>query len=311
MQVSDPRGLTWEEWSAALISDNGIAMDPPAEENWQGWAATLQDQINAALPNPYAGFAAADGWTAWALSACPVLQSLDVAAPEIAVEFNTQSAAAALTYAGVGPASSQGLLSIWFYLAATGGVDGIFRQGATINNRFIVNRDDSTGEFSIALANTAGVNQYSALATEPGTITNAWAHLLVSYDVGFAAGARIVQCAVNGVLTPPVPFVDIGAAMSITGTLDISMGGSLSFGCVGQVWYGMGQFLDLTVPANIALFVNPTGPEPVNLGANGEIPTGVSPTIFLNGAGAAFLTNDGTAGGTFAGGSGACGFLPP
>lgn len=300
MVVANPIGLTFPEWSAALVSDNGINIDPGRDEaQWQDWVASLNDAINAALPDPYVGWA---DWTQWAEMSTPLLETLSAVAP---VAANSIGAAVALTFAGAGVASSQGLLSIWLFINPTGGTESGFRQGALPANRFIASWQDATTEFSIALAQTIGVNQFTGAATPGATITGQWSHLLINYDVGFAAGARIVQCAVNGVLVPVVPSVDIGAPITIPGVLSILMGGTAGYGCVGQVWYGMGQTLDLTVPGNIEKFVLP-GPEPVDLGASGELPTGVSPDIYLNGEGVAFLTNLGTAGGTFAGGSGTC-----
>lgn len=53
-------------------------------------------------------------------------------------------------------------------------------------------------------------------------------------------------------------------------------------GRLGALWFNT-SYIDLSVPANLAKFVTGTGidAKPVDLGANGELPTGTSPLIYL------------------------------
>lgn len=57
--------------------------------------------------------------------------------------------------------------------------------------------------------------------------------------------------------------------------------GNYYTGDMADLWIGYDQYLDLSNPANIAKFIS--GGKPVYLGANGELPTGVSPSIFFSG----------------------------
>lgn len=62
-----------------------------------------------------------------------------------------------------------------------------------------------------------------------------------------------------------------------------SSGTSLYFnGRIGALWFN-NSYIDLSVAANLAKFVTGTGidAKPVDLGANGELPTGTSPLIYL------------------------------
>lgn len=53
-------------------------------------------------------------------------------------------------------------------------------------------------------------------------------------------------------------------------------------GRLGDVWFDT-SYIDLSIPANLAKFVTGTGidAKPVDLGANGELPLGVQPLIYL------------------------------
>ena len=76
-----------------------------------------------------------------------------------------------------------------------------------------------------------------------------------------------------------------------TGTLNFSYpnftyligkGDTYFNGKIGAFWFNT-SYIDLSVPANLAKFVTGTGidAKPVDLGANGERPTGTSPLIYL------------------------------
>jgi hypothetical protein len=70
-------------------------------------------------------------------------------------------------------------------------------------------------------------------------------------------------------------------------------------GCLAEFWLAPGTYLDLTTAANIALFRGADG-KPVDLGADGSLPTGSAPLIYLScrpgDAASAFATNRGTGG---------------
>lgn len=65
-------------------------------------------------------------------------------------------------------------------------------------------------------------------------------------------------------------------------------------GRLAEVWIAFGQYLDLSVGANLAKFIS--GGEPVSLGLDGSTPTGTAPTLYLSG-GNGFISNRGTGGG--------------
>ncbi len=66
--------------------------------------------------------------------------------------------------------------------------------------------------------------------------------------------------------------------------------------CIADFWVMPGVFIDFDIAANRALFHDLVTGDPVDLGANGELPTGSPPPIFLSGGKGDFPLNKGTAG---------------
>ncbi len=130
-----------------------------------------------------------------------------------------------------------------------------------------------------------------------------WNNIIISADASGGLGANVLQMAYNGaVLTTTInpmvtePFTILWSALQ-----DMYLGDDFDSPPDGidmcDPWIGCGQFLDLTVTSNIEKFRNAAG-KPVFLGANGELPTGTSPTIFCSGPASTFATNLGTVGPT-------------
>ena len=71
-------------------------------------------------------------------------------------------------------------------------------------------------------------------------------------------------------------------------------------GQYGDVWVYAGQYLDFSIPSNLAKFIDTNG-FPVFLGANGELPLGATPDIFLGDTMVAADWNSGTNLGTMTG----------
>lgn len=294
MQVSDPRGLTFVEWSTALVSDNGIALNPAtSEEGWEDWIIRLYDELNVDFPNPTTGFA---DWSSWVDISILTLEQV-VISPVIFVGA-VGVAAVSLNFgpANAGAASGLGLMSFWIFINPTGGVDNIVLWDNGINQRMQVSFNDATQVFTIALIDVP--NFYVVTATANVPVTSQWTNVLLAYDVGFPAGSRVSELWLNGVQQTLTPFTDAGAAFTLTPVVtDIELlGGGAYAQCFAQFWYGYGQFSDLTIPNNVEAFYDGG---PVDLGAIGEIPTGTSPTIYLAGSNDDFLINRGTLGGTF------------
>lgn len=130
----------------------------------------------------------------------------------------------------------------------------------------------------------------------------AWHHVCYRVFTAAAAGLKYALLMVDRV---PVTVVDVdqgdGFLMQIGG-LPFSYGGDTFgdniVGDVFDVWMAFGQAVDFSDTAVLNKFVTPDL-KPVPLGNNGELPTGLAPTIFGHGAPLSFLQPNLGTGGSF------------
>lgn len=167
----------------------------------------------------------------------------------------------------------------------------------------------SSALFSVALLPSAGTIRFTAFNATPTTILNldsaslspgaSWHHIIASWDMADVAKRHI--------------YVDDSSAISVnTYTNDVidytqgdwavgalANGTQLLSGCLADLWFAPGQYIDLSVTANRRLFRSALG-KPVFLGLDGSAPTGVSPLVYhklyRSDAVASFATNRGSGG---------------
>ena len=198
--------------------------------------------------------------------------------------------------------SKSGILSVWIRLdggdGATLRILGSSVSAGTAADRWRSSRL-STNKFIIVGNNAAGTVILQMLSTTSYTAGATWLHLLTSWNLAATVGHLYV----NGV-------EDQAAGGTFTDdTLDYSVGdwgvggdsnaGSKMNGCMTELYFAPGQFLDFSDAANRAKFRTTTG-VPMYLGADGSLPTGTAPLVYQRvAAGAAvttFATNIGTGG---------------
>lgn len=122
-----------------------------------------------------------------------------------------------------------------------------------------------------------------------------WHHIAASWDLGNAKAQLFVDGAnVSIVFTDTNDVINYVDAS--TPNFFVSSGGALGSltGCLSEVWFNT-EFLDLTVSSNLQKFRS-SGGKPVNLGANGNVPTTNQPLIYLPNSFASFQTNVGSGG---------------
>jgi len=159
------------------------------------------------------------------------------------------------------------------------------------------------------LGNVIGGDTYTGAPLGISTIAN----VLVSMD----SATSTTQIYVNDVAltrtvhTWPSPgAMALGAGSQFQITTNVS-----GEACLGDVYVALpASFYDLSIQANRRKFIDGSG-NPVDLGANGSLPTGSQPEVFLHtavgGTFAAFLANLGTTGAlTTAGSASACPPIP-
>lgn len=158
---------------------------------------------------------------------------------------------------------------------------GVYASGLDIN--YLV------GKVNAFVGNTTG--DYLYLETDNGGINfENTVHIIGSAKTDIGAGNELVVYA-NGVLLNGVPFGSNTTFNVTTNGLPMFVGSSADVGTwlegnLAEVWIAPGQSLldgsNLIPAATIAKFRDAVTGDPVNLGANGETPTGVAPAIYFS-----------------------------
>lgn len=163
------------------------------------------------------------------------------------------------------------------YIAVTPG----FRFSFTTDFTFRVRGLNSSGSQVLNMRTSTSAVNYS---------DGQWHHVVFSFDN--AAGNHHIY--ING-----VDALDFSNAPSpdaidfFTSTQDFDFGFNLEAD-LADFWLDFGTYIDLSDANNRALFYSAG---PVDLGTNGQLPTGTSPEFFFSGDAASWNTNRGTAGG--------------
>ena len=196
------------------------------------------------------------------------------------------------------PAGNQGMMSFWFRNRDTAW-DAIpanricqFRVGSSIEMEV---RLASAGRITFTLKQNGSGPDVFTVPTD--TFTNdVWHHVAWSWD----QVADRFQLFVDGVALDTSAFFwgDGNIQMAGANLTRIGIGGNIGvgnqlIGDLGHLWLDFTQSLDLAAPGNLAKFLN--GTDPADLGATGELPTGVAPQYYYDGDGAGWA-NLGTAG---------------
>lgn len=188
--------------------------------------------------------------------------------------------------------SKTGIFSIW--IRSDAAVFLAQQFGST--NGFVLS--DSAGKYRIQRRNSASVAILDLLTVSsysPGP----WIHILSAWDMS-TAGARSLY--VNDI-------ADLNQLIFTNDTIDYTQsdwsigasisGGNAFNGCMAEFYFAPGQYLDFSVETNRRKFISASG-KPVKLGANGSLPTGTAPIIYLHlddaEAPADFATNRSTGG---------------
>ncbi len=190
---------------------------------------------------------------------------------------------------------SQFTLSMWFN-QTTGGNCLLFASTAGSNSAYIDLYNFVSGVATLETRNNSGGAQ-NLSSTWATASAGAVHHIVVSIDLTNTAKRHVY---VDGVAQSVTWTTYDTANPNIDWTVSswfVMHGPSNGFGdCggqVGQVWFNT-SYIDLSVPANLAKFYN--AGKPVYLGADGSLPTGSQPLIYLPEFGDRAGINRGTGG---------------
>jgi hypothetical protein len=145
--------------------------------------------------------------------------------------------------------------------------------------------------------------QESAVLFTGTAVTEGWNHILFSWDfsgVAFQGNIYVNDLLYNnfvtGTYTPQNIRWSLMRYMDIMSPMTSPFGGSFSnrmFGCVAQFYLNTQEYLDFSVVTNRRKFYDPsTGP--IDLGDNGQLPTGNAPSFYFTGGINDFTINQGT-----------------
>lgn len=186
--------------------------------------------------------------------------------------------------------SKTGIFSTWWKFDAASGQE-VLLAGA----RFSISRDNTNWVY-ISGANAAGTNILQM--TSAGSYGNGWKHILASWDLSAATGRIYISDALDfNLLTATNDNIDYTVADWVIGAY--TDGTLKQNGCQAETYFAPGQYLDFSIEANRRKFISKAG-KPVDLGADGSLPTGTAPLVYLHlaksEAVANFATNRGTGG---------------
>lgn len=202
--------------------------------------------------------------------------------------------------------SKSGIFSIWIRIDAAAGVLQRLLCGAnslgggSAANQFRAAYQGDALAPQLVAADAGGTVGTLTLAGTTGLSAGAtWRHLLWAWDVAVPTRQFYLTDAsdLSGGGSSTNTTLDFTSAdWGIGSNCDAS---SKFNGCLAELYFAPGQFLDLSVTANRRKFIDASG-KAVNLGSDGAVPTGTAPLIYLSVAkglaASTFATNRGTGG---------------
>jgi hypothetical protein len=190
--------------------------------------------------------------------------------------------------------STSGILSVWVrFTAIGGGGANLFGLNITASAKMLLSVSGA-GAVTLVLRNNSG-NGYTISGATIGS--GIWKNLLLSWQTSTTTGTLTVNGSGTGSVSG---FTGLSVPYAANTPLVIGANPASSTpvnGCISEVYFAPGQFLDFTNSSNVALFYSGSG-HPVNLGSNGQAPTGTAPAVYWHGL-YTDLTNLGSLGGSF------------
>lgn len=186
--------------------------------------------------------------------------------------------------------SKSGILSAWVRL--DGGDGGALRVlNSTGDTLLLLRRTDNL--IGIGAENSINTEILLLLSDTAYTASATWLHILASWNLATAAAHLYISDVEDLAAGPTLTDDTIDYTVA-----DWAVGVSMD-GCLAEVYFAPGQYLDFSVVTNRRKFVS-SALKPVYLGTDGSLPTGTAPIVYFHLADAEavanFATNRGTGG---------------
>lgn len=138
-----------------------------------------------------------------------------------------------------------------------------------------------------------GVGVYQLLARSAAAITDGnWHHVAFSIDSTNRALDQIYLDDSASVTSNPYTFSAFGGGEEAVVGSFTTAGSERLYGALADLWIDFDNYIDFSDEANRRKFINADG-RAVNLGADGSLPIGTAPDVFLSGDTANWHTNKG------------------
>lgn len=182
-------------------------------------------------------------------------------------------------------AATKGLLSFWIKPISLATEGYLFHW----DTNFIILALETSGAFAVnALSGVSYANGISTTLTQ----VNVWSHIAMSWD---NVGA-VAKMTVDGVTQP---FSSTGGSSTAfnqaSGMFSHQSAAAAVDAEIAEWYFNQSEYLDISVAANLQKLRSAAG-KPVNLGADGSVPTGTVPHYYFRGGASSFLTNLGLLG---------------
>lgn len=207
--------------------------------------------------------------------------------------FDGNDAYRSVAMTGV-PAGAQGMASLWFRSADTAWNASTrtlfsFRAGSNVR---LEAKTASSGRITVNVYSDGGGGGVTIYAAAGNTqfVTGQWYHMFVEWAGG------TIKVWINGLLMGTRAYTTLtmnGENLTQMGIGAQTTGSQYWLGSLAHVWISVTQRLDLSVSTNREKFA--LAGVPVNLGANGQLPTGTAPEWYYDGDAPAW-SNQGMAG---------------
>lgn len=201
--------------------------------------------------------------------------------------------------------SKTGTMSLWIRID---GGDGTFRTFLTDNvsvggpggasTRVSVGIRD-TNVLQVTARAATGTTNLDIRSVTAYTASATWLHFMASWNLAIAGSSRLYVNDVSDLSEITYTDTNIDYTVADWSVGAICDGTSKLDGCLAELYFSPGQYMDFSLVSNRRKFISASG-KPVWLGADGSAPTGTAPLVYqrvADGAAVAtFATNLGTGG---------------
>lgn len=170
----------------------------------------------------------------------------------------------------------EGMLSVWLRID---GDDGTARYIVAAKDLYFICRLDDTNKFRFYGYNAAAALKLSIVTTTAYTASSSWIHFSASWNLAASAGHIYINDSDDLAGGSTLTDDDIDYTRPDWNLAALPTGSGLFNGVLAELYFAQ-EYLDFSVTANRRLFISADG-YPVDLGANGEKPTGTAPIIYM------------------------------